>query len=243
MGNVPPSPRRSNAGRSAPRHMSSIPPVPNVILARPGRTQPCPISDACWSPAMPAIGGAPGERGRVADDAGRVDDGRQHARRDAQRLEHMVVPPVAVAAHEAGDAGVGCVGDVERLRSRAPTRSTCRRCRSRGRRGCARGRPCRAGTRPSWPTGSARAAMPSAGEHEAHAERCAGPASRCPDRRARRWRGPTRSSTPAGSRCRPRRRGRQQRVLRGPRRGRRRPSRGRRTRRAPGAGDDGSTSR
>ncbi len=60
MGNVPPSPRRSNAGRSAPRHMSSIPPVPNVALASPGRTHPCPISDACWSPAIPAIGGAPG---------------------------------------------------------------------------------------------------------------------------------------------------------------------------------------
>ena len=36
-----------------------MPPVPKVILARPGRTQPWPTSDACWSPAMPQIGGAP----------------------------------------------------------------------------------------------------------------------------------------------------------------------------------------
>ena len=38
-----------------------MPPVPKVIFARPGRMQPWPTSDACWSPAMPAIGGAPGE--------------------------------------------------------------------------------------------------------------------------------------------------------------------------------------
>ncbi len=35
-------------------------PVPNVALASPGRTQPCPINEACWSPAMPQMGGAPG---------------------------------------------------------------------------------------------------------------------------------------------------------------------------------------
>ena len=142
--------------------MSSIPPVPNVILARPGRTQPCPISDACWSPAIPAIGGAPGSA--VASPTMPVEStmAGQHARRDAQHLEHMVVPSVAVAVHEAGDAGVGQVGDVELRRSRASTRSTCRRCRSRGRRGCARDRPCRAGTRASWPTGSERTGCPAA---------------------------------------------------------------------------------
>lgn len=37
-----------------------MPPVPKVILAEPGRTQPCPISDACWSPAIPHTIGAPG---------------------------------------------------------------------------------------------------------------------------------------------------------------------------------------
>ena len=40
--------------------MFSIPPVPNVIFAGPGRTHACPRSDACWSPTSAAIGGAPG---------------------------------------------------------------------------------------------------------------------------------------------------------------------------------------
>ncbi len=37
-----------------------MPPVPKVALAIPGRVQPCPTSEACWSPAMPQIVGAPG---------------------------------------------------------------------------------------------------------------------------------------------------------------------------------------
>ena len=37
----------SNVGRVGPTQRSSIPPVPNVILVRPGRTHPWPISDAC----------------------------------------------------------------------------------------------------------------------------------------------------------------------------------------------------
>ncbi len=60
MGNVPAPPRRAKAGRSAPTQQSSMPPVPNVTLANPGRVQPWPTSDACWSPAIPAMGGAPG---------------------------------------------------------------------------------------------------------------------------------------------------------------------------------------
>jgi hypothetical protein len=40
IGNVPPGPRASNGGRSGPSTMSSIPPVPNVIFAAPGTTQP-----------------------------------------------------------------------------------------------------------------------------------------------------------------------------------------------------------
>ena len=59
IGKVPPPPRVSNVGRSGPRTTSSMPPVPKVILAWPGREQPWPMSDACWSPAIPAIGGAP----------------------------------------------------------------------------------------------------------------------------------------------------------------------------------------
>src|SRR6516162_3601583 len=37
-----------------------MPPLPNVALASPGSVQPWPTSDACWSPAIPQIGGAPG---------------------------------------------------------------------------------------------------------------------------------------------------------------------------------------
>ena len=60
IGYVPWSPRRADDGPPGPRQTSSIPPVPNVILARPGVTQPCPTSDACWSPISAAIGGPPG---------------------------------------------------------------------------------------------------------------------------------------------------------------------------------------
>ena len=43
-----------------------MPPVPNVALASPGRVQPWPTSDACWSPAMPQMGGAPASAARLA---------------------------------------------------------------------------------------------------------------------------------------------------------------------------------
>ena len=60
IGNVPLAERSASAGAVEPVQMSSMPPVPNVILACPGDVQPCPASDACWSPASAAIGGAPG---------------------------------------------------------------------------------------------------------------------------------------------------------------------------------------
>src|SRR5207244_1889652 len=59
-GNGPPGPRASDGGRSPPRTRSSSAAVPKVILASPQCTQPWPRSDACWSPAIPAMGGAPG---------------------------------------------------------------------------------------------------------------------------------------------------------------------------------------
>ena len=37
-----------------------MPPVPKVALANPGSVAPCPTREACWSPAIPQIGGAPG---------------------------------------------------------------------------------------------------------------------------------------------------------------------------------------
>ena len=59
MGKVPAVPRRAKAGRPSPTHRSSMPPVPKVAFASPGRVQPCPTSDACWSPAMPHTTGDP----------------------------------------------------------------------------------------------------------------------------------------------------------------------------------------
>ena len=59
-GKVPWAPRSMPCGVASSVHRSSIPPVPNVIFARPRTTQFWPTSDACWSPRMPAIGGAPG---------------------------------------------------------------------------------------------------------------------------------------------------------------------------------------
>ena len=78
IGNVPDGPLRANAGGLSPRQTSSIPPVPNVILAMPGRVQPWPMSDACWSPAMPAMGGEPGSADASPDHPRRVDDRRHH---------------------------------------------------------------------------------------------------------------------------------------------------------------------
>ncbi len=61
MGKVPAAPRPITVGACwGPVHWSSIPPVPKVALARPGSVQPWPTSEACWSPAIPQIGGAPG---------------------------------------------------------------------------------------------------------------------------------------------------------------------------------------
>ena len=57
IGKQPPFDRDFGVGRVAPVTTSSIPPVPNVIFAMPGRTQPWPTSDACWSPTSDAMGG------------------------------------------------------------------------------------------------------------------------------------------------------------------------------------------
>ena len=112
--------RLASAGTADPVQMSSMPPVPNVILACPAVTQPCPASDACWSPASAAIGGAPGSAGRVADDARRVDDRRQHRHRHAEQLAHPRAPPALLDRVEAGDGGVRVIGDVQRALRQHP---------------------------------------------------------------------------------------------------------------------------
>ena len=97
-----------------------MPPVPNVILASPRRTQPCPTSEACWSPASAAIGGAPGQRARLADHAGRVDDRRHHRDRHAEPVEHRLIPRRCVARLHAGDGRVRRVGHVHRAARERP---------------------------------------------------------------------------------------------------------------------------
>ena len=59
IGNVPCSLRRADDGAVVPVQTSNIPPVPNVILARPGRTHPWPTRLPCWSPTSAAKGGDP----------------------------------------------------------------------------------------------------------------------------------------------------------------------------------------
>ena len=127
----------------------------------------------------------------------------QHRLGDAQGLEHLGVPARAVAVDEAGHAGVGGVGDVERARPRGSTPPRCRRCRrparpARPARG--RGRRRRGGRPAWWPRRWGPAGCPGPGARG----RCrpsAGPASRARGPPARRWPGPTRWSTPAGWRC------------------------------------------
>ena len=52
-------------------------------LGQARRVQPWPTSEACWSPAMPQMRGAPGRAVAGADRARRVDDARQHGGGDA----------------------------------------------------------------------------------------------------------------------------------------------------------------
>ena len=220
-----------------------MPPVPNVILARPGRVQPWPISDACWSPAMPGDGRRAGQGRRLADDAGRVDDRGQHRRRDAQGVEDRRRPspsrrtcirPVtpaldgsvtcSVAARqrprhpgvdgaEAQVAGAVGVGDVEEERQLG-------------------GRGCSGDRRMPWACSTRH--MPTV--------RWSCQPMPGPDGLAG-GAGPTRSSTPAGWRCRRPRPGRRRPAPPWPRRGRRAASAAASNSTKPGAGDDGSTSR
>ena len=127
---VPAGPRAAGAGRPAPTHWSSMPPVPKVALACPGRVHPWPMREACWSPAMPAMGGRPGE------DCGRAGRRRTSPRwsgiiacGDAQRLEHLGSHPEPSPRRRPVTAGVGGIGDVEARRRTASMPPRCRPCR------------------------------------------------------------------------------------------------------------------
>ena len=57
---------------------------------------------------------AAGEGGRLADDVGRVDQPREQSGGHAEHVEHAPAPLASVEREEAGDRGVGVVGDVQR---------------------------------------------------------------------------------------------------------------------------------
>ena len=131
MGKVPASPRWALGGAVGPVTMSSIPPVPKVILARPGR------------------GAALAERARPA---GRRRWPRSAERRAARSrsptapeestilgsiesgiprmLERPAGPTLGRRRPRARDPGVGDVGDVQPRRRRAARPPRCRWCRS-----------------------------------------------------------------------------------------------------------------
>ena len=217
-----------------------MPPVPNVIFASPRRTQPCPTSEACWSPTSAVMGGAPGSACASPDESGRVDDRRASSRSARRACRARPCPtPDASRVMQPGDRRVRRVGHVHASRPRASTRPRCRPCRSRVRR---RGRGRRAVEQPqdlgrrlvgadSDAVGAEREALPDGAEilpAEAGADRFAA------------CRGPTRRSSRAGWRCRPRRPVRRRRARRARARDMSSRAASRRTRRARRRGSRGA---
>ena len=77
IGNVPCGPRAAAAGRSrAEAHVEHAAGAEGDLGLARAATQPWPISDACWSPTRPAIGGAPGSAVASPTHAARVDERR-----------------------------------------------------------------------------------------------------------------------------------------------------------------------
>ena len=185
-----PAPARVG-GLSGPVHWSSMPPVPKVALARPGRVQPWPTSEACWSPAMPQMGGAPGRAvaAPMAPDESTMR--RQHGRRDAEPLEQRRRP----SRWSAGSTSAVTAALVASVTWRASALSPPRE--GPGHPGVDRAEAELAalgpgaigvdrvedGHRPWWPTRWAPGGSPRPAAR-GRCRRCAGPASRCPVRRA-----------------------------------------------------------
>ena len=120
----------------------------------PGRVQPWPMSEACWSPAMPAMAGRPVERLGRAERARGVDDRRAAWPRGCAAARAARRPSRAVDSDQPGDGGVGGVGHVQRARRTGSRPPSCRWCRStaRPRPGAGRGRRRRRWRPAWWPT-------------------------------------------------------------------------------------------
>ena len=69
-----------------------MPPVPNVIFARPRTTQFWPTSDALLVAEDAGDGRCSGKRAGFAAHTDRIDHLGQHRPGDAERVEHVVVP-------------------------------------------------------------------------------------------------------------------------------------------------------
>ena len=155
IGNVPAGAAGAGRRASGPTQRSSMPPVPKVILAGPGGRSPGRRATPAGRRRSPAIGRRAGQRGGLADDAGRVDDRRaappsgcaaRRARASSQSAGVGVSSPVT--------RGVGAVGDVERALGQRPGDPGVDGAEAQVA-GRGRGRPCRAGRRAWWPTRSA----------------------------------------------------------------------------------------
>ncbi len=172
-GKHPEENRFMSLGPAGPRTRSSIAPVPKVILT-PSRTHDWPKSDAGWSPTSAVIRGAPASA--VARPCSPIVS-TMSARSDGAIPRCASVSASqrrASTFDEAGDRGVGVVGDVDRALgedTRDPGLDG-------GHAQVARpGRPRARGASAAWsPTGSARAAAPRPAGRGSRS-RCAGPAS------------------------------------------------------------------
>jgi hypothetical protein len=152
IGMVPAGPRAAWSGRRWPMHWSSMPPVPKVALACPGRVHPWPMSEACWSPAIPAMSGRPVRARADPDRPRRVDDGGHHRARGcaAPRAPRSLHPDPSAADEPVTPALVASVT----WRS-PPTASTPPRCRP-----CRRhSSPRSAGTGPDRPSSRSAATL------------------------------------------------------------------------------------
>ena len=196
-----------------------MPPVPKVILARPR------LHAALADQRRLLVADERGDRRRAVERGGRrratpLESTTVGQRRavDAQRVEHAVVPVAAVAALQPGDAGVGGVGDVERALGEVPGDPGVDGADAQVAGAVGVGLVEQVGDLGGRRVG--RDAEPVGLEHEARADRAQVLPAERRARPARRWRGPTRSWTPAGWRCRPRRPGRPRPAPPGPPRAR-----------------------
>ena len=78
------------------------------------------MSEDCWSPTSPAMGGSPSSAEAVATTPVESTMAGRSARADPQFVEDVVVPVRGVVEDEPRDTGVRGVGDVRRTAGQDP---------------------------------------------------------------------------------------------------------------------------